>query len=118
MPELEKLRTGFAARGLDLIGLNVDSEPKADVRGFLGEHRVRYPNFLGGVAAIESLYATDELSVPMSIVVDERGIVTEIIPGWSAETQKRFRELAGEGKAGDSSSSAPAPKTNSRSPRR
>jgi thiol-disulfide isomerase/thioredoxin len=114
MPELEKLRTGFAARGLDLVGLNVDSEPTADVRGFVRAHGVGYPNFLGGVAAIESLYATDELSVPMSIVVDERGIVMEIIPGWSAETQKRFRALAGEG----AHSSTPDTKTNSRSPRR
>jgi thiol-disulfide isomerase/thioredoxin len=111
MPELEKLRTGFAARGLDLIGLNVDSEPKADVRGFIREHRVSYPNFFGGVEAIESLYATDELSVPMSIVVDERGIVTEIIPGWSAETQRRFRALAGEG----ASLTAPETKTKTRS---
>jgi thiol-disulfide isomerase/thioredoxin len=116
MPELEKLRADFAARGLDLVGLNVDSEPKADVRGFIRAHGVSYPNFLGGVEAIENLYATDELSVPMSIVVDERGYVTEIIPGWSAETQKRFRALAGEGTAGGSAS--PAPKTNSRSPRR
>jgi len=99
MPELEKLRLPLAARGIDLIGLNVDSDPAADVRGFIREKRVGYPNFLGGVAAIESLYATDELSVPMSIIVDERGIVTEIIPGWSAETQKRFRMLAGEGSA-------------------
>jgi thiol-disulfide isomerase/thioredoxin len=99
MPELEKLRLPLAARGIDLIGLNVDSDPAADVRGFIREKRVGYPNFLGGVGAIESLYATDELSVPMSIIVDERGIVTEIIPGWSAETQKRFRALAGEGGA-------------------
>ena len=99
MPELEKLRLPLAARGIDLIGLNVDSDPAADVRGFIREKRVGYPNFLGGVRAIESLYATDELSVPMSIMVDERGIVTEIIPGWSAETQKRFRMLAGEGSA-------------------
>ena len=99
MPELEKLRLPLAARGIDLIGLNVDSDPAADVRGFIREKRVGYPNFLGGVRAIESLYATDELSVPMSIIVDERGIVTEIIPGWSAETQKRFRALAGEGGA-------------------
>ena len=115
MPELEKLRADFAARGLDLIGLNVDSEPKADVRGFIRAHGVSYPNFLGGVAAIENLYATDELSVPMSIVVDERGYVTEIIPGWSAETQKRFRALAGEAAVGGET---PTPKTNSRSPRR
>ena len=115
MPELEKLRAGFAARGLDLIGLNVDSEPTADVRGFVRAHRVSYPNFVGGVAAIESLYATDELSVPMSIIVDERGIVQEIIPGWSAETQRRFRALAGEG-AG--SSDAPETKTKAHSLRR
>jgi thiol-disulfide isomerase/thioredoxin len=115
MPELEKLRTGFAARGIDLMGLNVDSEPKTDVSAFLREHRVGYPNFLGGVKAIETLYATDELSVPMSILVDEQGRVAEIIPGWSAETQKRFRALAGEGTAGGET---PAPKINSRSPGR
>ena len=99
MPELEKLRPRLAARGLDLIGLNVDTDPQADVRGFIRAQRVTYPNFLGGVKVIESLYATDELSVPMSIIVDERGIVTEIIPGWSAETRKRFAALAGDSRA-------------------
>ena len=97
MPELEKLRAPLAARGIDLIGLNVDSDPAADVGGFIKAHRVQYPNYLGGVPAIESLYATDELSVPMSLIVDDRGVVTEIIPGWSAETRKRFSALAGEG---------------------
>ena len=96
MPELDKLRPHLAARGIDLLGLNVDSEPDADVRGFVREKRVRYPNYLGGLRAIESLYATDELSVPMSILLDERGVVLEIIPGWSAETERRFRALAGE----------------------
>jgi hypothetical protein len=77
------------------VGLNVDSEAGADLRGFLKENRVGYPVFVGGVPAIESLYATDELSVPMSFVVDERGVVTEIIPGWSSATRKRFSALAG-----------------------
>ena len=100
MPELEKLRPRLAARGIDLVGLNVDTEPTADVRGYLAAKRVKYLNFLGGVEAIERLYATDELSVPMSIMVDERGIVTEIIPGWSAETRKRFDALTGDGDGG------------------
>ena len=115
MPELEKLRAPLTARGIDLIGLNVDSDPAADVRGFIREQRVGYPNFLGGVPAIESLYATNELSVPMSIIVDERGIVSEIIPGWSAATRARFSVLAGEDTTGGTT---PAPKTISRSPRR
>src|SRR3712207_7231690 len=43
MPELEKLRAGLAARGIDLVGLNVDTDAAADVRGFLKESGVRYP---------------------------------------------------------------------------
>jgi thiol-disulfide isomerase/thioredoxin len=95
MPELEALRARLAAKGVDLVGLNVDTEPDADVRGFLKENRVGYPVFVGGVPAIERLYATDQLSVPMSILVDDKGVVTEIIPGWSPATRRRFSALAG-----------------------
>ena len=97
MPELERLRTRLAARGIDLVGLNVDAEPNADVRGYLRERRVGYPNYIGGVTAIENIYATDEMSVPLNIVVDERGLVAELIPGWSDQTQARFAALAGGG---------------------
>jgi len=95
MPELERLRASLATNGVDLIGLNVDAEPDADVKGFLKLYRVGYPIYVGGVPAIEQLYATDELSVPLSVVVNNKGIVTEIIPGWSEKTQKRFAALAG-----------------------
>jgi thiol-disulfide isomerase/thioredoxin len=118
MPELEKLRAPLAARGIDLMGLNVDSDPAADVSGFIKAHRVQYPNYLGGVPAIESLYATDELSVPMSVVVNDKGIVTEIIPGWSAETRRRFSVLAGASDGGDSAADPARPKTRPRASRR
>ena len=95
MPELERLRPALAQKGIDLIGLNVDADPTADVRGFLKDNSVRYTILVGGVPLIETLYATDQLSVPLSVLVDERGIVTEIIPGWSNETRARFDRLAG-----------------------
>lgn len=95
MPELERLRPALARRGIDLIGLNVDAEPDADIRGFLRDNPVSYTVLVGGVPLIESFYATDQLSVPLSVLVDERGIVTEIIPGWSNETRARFDKLAG-----------------------
>jgi thiol-disulfide isomerase/thioredoxin len=95
MPELEALRPRLAAAGIDLVGLNVDTDASADVRGFLKESRVGYPIYLGGVAAVEELYATDELSVPLSILVDADGVVRDIIPGWSARTRQRFEELIG-----------------------
>lgn len=95
MPELEKLRPQLAERGIDLIGLNVDTEPGAPIRRFLEKTGVQYPSFVGGVAVIEQLYATDEMSVPMSVVVNDRGVVEEIIPGWSPETRRSFAALGG-----------------------
>ena len=93
MPELERLRPQLAARGIDLIGLNVDTDPQADVRGFLRDHPVKYPILAGGVGFVEKLFATDELQVPLTLLLDERATVLEIIPGWSHETQRRFAEL-------------------------
>ena len=101
MPELEKLRPRFAAQGVDLVGLNVDTEKNANIRGYVTQKRVTYPNFAGGVAAIEQIYATDELSVPLTILVDEKGIVRDLIPGWSPQTQAKFAALAGEVKTNE-----------------
>lgn len=96
MPELEKLREKFSANGIDLIGLNVDAEANTDVRGYIAKKNVSYPVLIGGTTAIEKLYATDELTVPLTILVDENGIVTDLIPGWSGESRKKFAALAGE----------------------
>jgi thiol-disulfide isomerase/thioredoxin len=96
MPELEKMRAKLAARGVDLVGLNVDTEKTVNIRGYVTGKRVTYPILVGGTTAIEQIYATDELSVPLTILVDEKGIVRDLIPGWSAQTQKKFAALAGD----------------------
>ena len=95
MPELQRMRPQLAARGVDLIGINVDTEKGANIKGYIAAKRVTYPNLIGSVAAIEQIYATDELSVPLTILVDDKGIVVELIPGWSAETQRKFNLLVG-----------------------
>lgn len=95
MPELQRMRLPLAARGVDLIGINVDTEKGANIKGYVANKRVTYPIVIGGVAAIEQIYATDELSVPLTILVDDKGIVKELIPGWSAETQRKFNILVG-----------------------
>ena len=95
MPELEKMRPLLAARKIDIIGINVDTEKNANIKKYITEKGVTYLNFAGGVAAIENIYATDELSVPLSILVDDKGIVKDLIPGWSLETQRKFAEMSG-----------------------
>ena len=99
MPELQKIQMNLAARGIDLIGLNVDVESNVKIKNYLLQKRIGYQNVAGGVAAIEQIYATDELTVPLSILVDEKGVVMDLIPGWSAETRRKFAVLAGEVKA-------------------
>ncbi len=56
---------------------------------------VNYPIYLGGVSAVEQLFSNDEMSVPLSVVLDERGNVQELIPGWSSQTRRIFSRLAG-----------------------
>ena len=97
MPELERLRPLLASRGVDIIGLNVDTDPGAKINEFIARTGVSYPNYLGGIPAIEQLYATDELMVPVSFLVDDQGVVSEIIPGWSSQTRRRLAALAGLG---------------------
>lgn len=96
MPELQKIQPNLAARGIDLIGLNVDTEPNAKVKNYLYRKGIHYSNLIGAVPAIEQIYATDELSVPLSILVDDKGIVRDLIPGWSAETRRKFAVLVGD----------------------
>jgi len=97
MPELERLRPLLASRGVDIIGLNVDTDPEAKINEFIARTGVSYPNYLGGIPVIEQLYATDELTVPVSFLVDDQGVVSEIIPGWSSQTRRRLAALAGLG---------------------
>jgi thiol-disulfide isomerase/thioredoxin len=107
MPELEKIKTRLAAQGVDILGLNVDTEKNVNVRKYVAEKRVSYPILIGGVPAIESIFATEELTVPLSILIDENGLVLDLIPGWSAETQRKFESMMGPGTA---SGPASAPK--------
>jgi hypothetical protein len=77
--------------------MNVDTEKGVNIRRYLAEKKITYPIVVGGVPAIENIYATDELTVPLSILLDDKGIVLDIIPGWSAETRKKFDQMTDPG---------------------
>jgi peroxiredoxin len=94
MRELQALHARLGAAGVDLIGISVDTAPDADLAGFASRLGVSYPLVAGGVPVIEALYATDDLFVPMSIVIDADGMIADILPGWSEATRERFQALA------------------------
>ena len=77
------------------------------LKGYVAKRGVTYPILVGGTTAIEQIYATDELAVPLTILVDKNGIITDLIPGWSKETQRIFAALAGEAEAAEKFRSNP-----------
>ena len=96
MPELEALRSRLAAGGVDVVGLNVDADPDADVAGYAADSGVSYPILVAGPEALGRIYAGDEVTVPLSFVIDADGVVTELLPGWSDESRQRLEALAGD----------------------
>jgi thiol-disulfide isomerase/thioredoxin len=98
MPELNRMRASLEKNGVDLIGLNVDAEPKGVVAPFLKKVPVDYRIYIGGIETISQVFATDDMSVPLSVVLDSDGKIVELISGWSPETKRKFEALAVSGR--------------------
>jgi thiol-disulfide isomerase/thioredoxin len=94
MPELNRLYSALSKSGVDLVGLNVDAEPDGKVEPFLKTVPVDYPIYVGGVATIGQLFATDDMSVPLSVVVGPTGRVEQLLSGWSPSTKRALESLA------------------------
>ena len=77
-----------------MIGINVDTDSNAGIAAFLKQAGVTYPVFKGGTATLESLFRGDEVTVPLSIVIDENGKVSDLVSGWSSATKRKFEGLA------------------------
>src|SRR5437667_11256931 len=93
MPELVRLRAAYAGNGGELSGLYVDTGAGALIREFLQKVPVDYAIYKGGAAAIEHLFATEGVAVPLSVIVDQNGNVEQFISGWSSETKQKFETL-------------------------
>jgi len=96
MPELEAMRPRLAARGIDLVGVSVDTERDAPVAEY-ARARVTYPIYRLDPAEMGRLYKTDEVTVPLSFLLEADGRLAELVPGWSAASRRRFEEILGAG---------------------
>jgi thiol-disulfide isomerase/thioredoxin len=95
MPELERLAPRLRAQGIDLIGLSIDTAGVGIVKKFLSRRHITYPVFNIGEPGIAQIFAGDEAAVPLSVLLDERGRVRQVIGGWSRQTAREFEALAG-----------------------
>lgn len=95
MPELERLAPQLRAQGIDLIGLSIDTEGINVVKEFLSRRKITYPIINVGDQGIAQIFAGDDATVPISVLLDEQGRLLQVIGGWSRQTAREFEALAG-----------------------
>jgi len=88
------MRGRLAERGIDLVGVSVDTEKDAPVADY-ARARVTYPVYRIDPADMGRLYVTDEVTVPLSFLLEADGRVSELIPGWSDASRRRFEHILG-----------------------
>lgn len=94
MPELDKLRAPLAAAGIDLVGISLDTQEPVDLAGFAQAKGIGYPLMLGGADAAAQLYAGPQVSVPLTLLLDEHGKVLDAWNGWSPAVHAALTALA------------------------
>ena len=92
MPELERAYPALQAAGIDLIGLSVDTAPEG-VPGYLEAKEITYPNFVVAEDDFSKIFKGDSLTVPLTVLLDETGLVVEAYSGWSADTRAKIDSL-------------------------
>ena len=94
MPELERLKLHFQAKGIQLVGISLDQEAEpSSVEAYARELGVSYPLYRIDEADIEKVFGGDQAFVPLSILVDEKGRVADVFEGWSTESERRIAKL-------------------------
>lgn len=76
MPSLQKLSTEYAARGLTVIGINMDDNPEVVLAPFLAKHEIKFSSYIDPKGEIAEMIGVSGL--PLTLVVDsERKLLLE-----------------------------------------
>jgi hypothetical protein len=98
MPELERIHQSAGKRGVRVIGISLDDAVTRDhVPGFVKEMGVTYPIVVAEAEFIRNFYTTDNVTVPISVLLDAQGIITDLLPGWTPETREHLEILSSSG---------------------
>ena len=88
MPVLDGLARELAGRGLAVYGVSVD-EDRAQLTSFLQERPVAFPILWDKGAA--RLSRLDVSSMPVTLIVDRRGVIRFLHQGWDLRRAERER---------------------------
>jgi thiol-disulfide isomerase/thioredoxin len=97
LPALEQMRGEYGPAGFEVIAVNLDAAPQ-DGLDFLEKYPVTYPTVQDSAGNIARLYQVR--TMPMSYLIDRRGMVRHVHQGFNKKDLPRLRaavsELLGE----------------------
>jgi peroxiredoxin len=92
MPYLDKISTNYQGKGLVVLGVDSDGVGVDDVIATLKEVKVSvgYPLLVDPDFAVTDAYTN--FLVPLTIVIDKKGIITYIHTGFEKGTEKQYED--------------------------
>lgn len=94
MPHLNSLAPALAAKGIDLCGISLDTETAVDIGAWAKAKNITYRLVLGGAKAAAALYSGPQISVPVTLLVNEDGTLLDAWSGWNAQVSAAIEALA------------------------
>lgn len=93
IPDLIKMQQQYGSSGLQIVGITYPPEKLSAVRKFKAKLRINYPVAIGTMST-KRLFTSSE-TLPLTVVIDRRGNVVEIIEGilLSEEFEQKIKPL-------------------------
>lgn len=93
LPELAQVFEPLSRAGVDLVGVSLDFGQMAKVQSYLAEQSIPYGNYILSESDVTKLFTSGQATVPLTLLLDERGHVVRAFSGWSAETRAGIEAL-------------------------
>ena len=88
--EIRALADLHAREGLHVVGVSLDdAATRQAIPAFLARNAVRYPVYVAADAALDRIFPSRDIKVPLSVLLDARGRVVDVFTGWSLGIERR-----------------------------
>jgi thiol-disulfide isomerase/thioredoxin len=96
LQQLSRLSTSEGAKGFSILGVNLDERPDGRrLQGFLMRNGINFPQVQLAAADLERVFLGGQIGIPLTLVVNAQGTVTQILPAWDRNVGAQLRESLG-----------------------
>ncbi len=94
MPALQELAAPLGKAGVEVLGISLDmGKNRKKIPRFLQKLGIDYPIFTTDEQVFTHVFAGEEIFIPLSFIIDEQGRISDVLTGWSPESEARIRRL-------------------------